>query len=492
MPPAPDTIFALSSGRPPAAIAVIRISGPRAGAALEALIGRVPAPRTAALARVRDPATTEVIDEALALWFPGPASETGEDTAELQLHGGRAVIAGVVAALGRIEGLRPAEAGEFTRRAFENGRLDLTAVEGLADLIGAETAAQRRQAYRQMKGLLGDRAEAWRLQLIEALALVEARIDFSDEADVPEDLIAPALEVAAGLRDEIAEVLKGAARGERLRDGLVVAIAGPPNAGKSTLLNRIARREAAIVSPHAGTTRDVIEVHLDLDGYPATLLDTAGIRDSDDPVEQEGVRRARERAASADLVLWVEDANRRTMADAGRMVSATERGAPAKGGPDADRRQVQASGAGLDTNRAGSPVPRPPVWVVWNKIDTVNSSFERLATDKDEGEFLKSSKELAVSALTGEGVNHILDLITRYASRYFGSEPGLVSRERHRRALVGSHEALDRALAEGVNGREDIIAEELRLAARALGRLTGRVDVEDILDAIFRDFCIGK
>ena len=307
--PTRDTIFALSSGRPPAAIAVVRISGPRAGEALQALAGRVPEPRKAGLARVRDPATGEVIDEALALWFPGPNSETGEDIAELQLHGGRAVIAAALGALGRIEGLRPAEAGEFTRRAFENGRLDLTAVEGLADLIGAETEAQRRQAYRQLKGLLGKRAETWRARMIEALALVEARIDFSDEADVPEDLIGPALKIVQGLRDEIAEALAGAARGERLRDGLVVAIAGPPNAGKSTLLNRIARREAAIVSPIPGTTRDVIEVHLDLDGYPVTLLDTAGIRDSDDPVEQEGVRRAQQRASEADLVLWVYDAS---------------------------------------------------------------------------------------------------------------------------------------------------------------------------------------
>src|SRR3954469_25812972 len=306
--PIRDTIFALSSGRPPAAIAVVRISGPRAGDALTALAGRLPEPRKAKLARVRDPVSGEVIDEELALWFPGRDSETAEDIAELQLHGGRAVIAAVLSALGRIEGLRPAEAGEFTRRAFENGRLDLTAVEGLADLIGAETEAQRRQAYRQLKGLLGKRAETWRARMIEALALVEARIDFSDEADVPEDLIGPALKVVQGLRDEIAEALAGAARGERLRDGLVVAIAGPPNVGKSTLLNRIARREAAIVSPVPGTTRDVIEVHLDLDGYPVTLLDTAGIRDSDDPVEQEGVRRARERAAESDLILWVFDA----------------------------------------------------------------------------------------------------------------------------------------------------------------------------------------
>jgi tRNA modification GTPase len=240
------TIFALSSGRPPAAIAVVRISGPRAGVALKALIGRMPEPRKAALARVRD-RDGEVIDEALALWFPAPNSETGEDVAELQLHGGQAVIAAVLDALGAVEGCRLAEAGEFTRRAFENGKLDLTAVEGLADLIAAETSAQRRLAYRQLKGLIGDRAEDWRRRLIEALALVEARIDFSDEADVPEDLLRPALHAAQQLRSEIATSLADGGRGERLRDGLVVAIAGPPNAGKSTLLNRLARREAAIV-----------------------------------------------------------------------------------------------------------------------------------------------------------------------------------------------------------------------------------------------------
>src|SRR5262245_45789255 len=227
--------------------------------------------------------------------------------AEIQVHGGPAVLAGLLGALARIAGCRMAEPGEFTRRAFINGRLDLTEVEGLADLIAAETPAQRRQAFRQLKGLIGDQAEAWRRQIIEALALVEARIDFSDEADVPEDLIGPALNAAQQLRGNIAAALADGGRGERLRDGFVVAIAGPPNAGKSTLLNRLARREAAIVSPFAGTTRDVIEVHLDLDGYPVVLLDTAGIRASDDPVEQEGIRRAQERAAAADLMLWTID-----------------------------------------------------------------------------------------------------------------------------------------------------------------------------------------
>src|SRR5581483_6684172 len=246
-----DTIYALSSGRPPAAIAVVRISGARAGDALKALAGRIPDARKAALARIRA-RDGETIDQALVLWFPGPHSETGEDIAEIQLHGGRAVIAAVMAALSQVDGLRPAEAGEFTRRAFENGKLDLTEVEGLADLVMAETEGQRRQAFRQMTGALRGRAEKWRAQLIEALALVEARIDFADEADVPQNLVKSALQIVCTLESDMASALADGRRGERLRDGFVVAIAGPPNAGKSTLLNRIARREAAIVSPYAG------------------------------------------------------------------------------------------------------------------------------------------------------------------------------------------------------------------------------------------------
>jgi tRNA modification GTPase len=452
-----DTIFALSSGRPPAAIAVVRISGPRAGGALRATIGKIPAPRQAALARVRDPVSGETIDEALALWFPGPNSETGEDTAELQLHGGRAVIAAVLAALGRIEGCRPAEAGEFTRRAFENGRIDLTRVEGLADLVGADTEAQRRQAFRQMRGLLGDRAEAWRTQLIEALALVEARIDFPDEGDVPEDLVGPALARAGALRDEIAEVLADQRRGERLREGLVVAIAGPPNAGKSSVLNRIARREAAIVSPLAGTTRDLIEVHLDLEGVPVTLVDTAGIRDSDDPVEQEGVRRARERVGAADLVMWVLDA---------------------------------AAGGEIAVETVAREFPNTAKWIVWNKVDLV--SVLRIKTLKSVVHKLDYPIHF-ISALNGSGFTGFIADLAEQSRTYLGStEPALVTRERHRRALEETVAALDRATRGQAPGQEDILAEELRLAARALGRLTGRVDVEDVLDVIFRDFCIGK
>src|SRR5690349_20448211 len=304
-----QTIFALSSGRPPSAIAIVRVSGPAAGPSLDLLAGKVPTPRSATRALLRDN-RGQPIDDAVVLWFPQPASATGEDVAEFHIHGGRAVLASLFAALSAIEDARAAEPGEFTRRAFENGKLDPTEAEGLDDLIHADTDRQRRQALRHLKGLLGDRARDWRARIIEASALIEAGIDFSDEGDVPAELIAPALAKVKALLAEIEEVLAGQGRNERLRDGLVVAIAGPPNVGKSTLMNQLARREVAIVSPHAGTTRDVIEVQLDLDGYPVTVIDTAGIRETDDPVEQEGVRRARARAEEADLVLWLVEAGR--------------------------------------------------------------------------------------------------------------------------------------------------------------------------------------
>src|SRR5450631_453630 len=307
MHPREQTIFALSSGRPPSAIALVRVSGPQAGNALSLLAGRAPGPRLAARVLLRD-ANQTPIDDAVVLWFPGPASATGEDVAEFHVHGGRAVLAALFAALAALPDVRAAEPGEFTRRAFENGKLDLTEAEALDDLIHADTDRQRRQALRQLKGLLGDKARDWRARIIEASALIEAGIDFSDEGDVSTELIAPALEKVRTLLYEIEEVLAAQGRSERLREGLVVAIAGPPNVGKSTLMNQLARREVAIVSPHAGTTRDIIEVQLDLDGYPVTVIDTAGIRETDDPVEQEGVRRARARAADADLVLWLVDA----------------------------------------------------------------------------------------------------------------------------------------------------------------------------------------
>ena len=442
-----DTIFALSSGRPPAAVAVIRISGPRASSALERLIGRVPAARRASLARLRHPATGDLIDEGLALWFPGPHSETGEDIVELQVHGGRAVIAAVLSALGELAGLRHAEAGEFTRRAFENGRMDLTAVEGLADLVAAETEAQRRQAFLQLKGLLGERADSWRERLIEAAALVEAGIDFSDEDDVPSDLMARSLERIRPLADEISSAMAG--QGERLREGLRVAIAGPPNAGKSTLFNRLARREAAIVSPFPGTTRDVLELHLDLGGYPVTMLDTAGIRDASDPVEREGVRRASVQASGADLVLWVIDAT----------------------GQDKPSTQVPAG-----------------AWVVVNKIDLADLKDEK----KIESEFINKNVIHFISSATGAGVTELVGAISGFAESFFTREAALVTRERQRAHLRETLVALQGAQQAAQEGREEIMAEHLRLAARALGRLLGRVDVEDVLDVIFRDFCIGK
>jgi len=307
--PAPETetIFALSSGRLPAAIAVVRISGPRARFGLETLAGKVPAPRRAAYVVFRDPDSRETLDDGLALWFPAPASETGEDTAELHLHGGRAIVAAIFRILGRLEKFRPAEAGEYTRRALLNGKLDLAAVEGLGDLIAAETEAQRRQALAQFRGALSARVEAWRARLVEALALIEAAIDFSDEEDVSKGLPRTARAVAGDLVAEMKPALADAERGERLREGFTVAIAGAPNVGKSTLLNKLAAREAAIVSPIPGTTRDVIEVALDLAGVPVVLVDTAGVRETRDPIEAEGVRRARARADAADLVLWLVD-----------------------------------------------------------------------------------------------------------------------------------------------------------------------------------------
>jgi tRNA modification GTPase len=443
MHPRDQTIFALSSGRPPSAIALVRVSGPQAGKIVTALAGKLPPPRMAARALLRD-VGQRPIDDAVVLWFPGPASATGEDVAEFHVHGGRAVLSALFAALSAFEDVRTAEPGEFTRRAFENGKLDLTEAEGLDDLIHADTDRQRHQALRQLKGLLGDRARDWRARIIEASALIEAGIDFSDESDVPAELIAPALAKVKALLAEIEEVLAGQGRGERLRDGLVVAIAGPPNVGKSTLMNQLARREVAIVSPHAGTTRDVIEVQLDLDGYPVTVIDTAGIRETDDPVEQEGVRRARARAADADLVLWLSDSPH----------------------------------AAIEHDESA------PLWMVRNKID-LGEAGRPLAEELGQGIF-------QISASRGDGVPELINALVGFAQNYFGgSESGLIGRTRQRKLLEDVVAALRRCLAVVGQG-EELAAEELRSAAHSLGRLLGRVDVEDILDVIFREFCVGK
>ncbi|RXH19774.1 tRNA uridine-5-carboxymethylaminomethyl(34) synthesis GTPase MnmE [Bradyrhizobium guangzhouense] len=448
MHPRDQTIFALSSGRPPSAIALVRVSGPQAGLVLTSLAGQLPSPRQASRRLLRD-GTGRPIDDAVVLWFPGPASATGEDVAEVHVHGGRAVLAALFDAISSIPNARAAEPGEFTRRAFENGKLDLTEAEGLDDLIHADTDRQRRQALRQLQGLLGHRARDWRERIIEASALIEAGIDFSDEGDVPAELLAPAVRAIEALHDEIAKVLAAQGHSERLRDGLVVAIAGEPNAGKSTLMNQLARREVAIVSPHAGTTRDVIEVQLDLDGYPVTVIDTAGIRETDDPVEQEGVRRARARADDADLVLWLVEGAR-----------------PAD--PQA-LRSLRKSGDGDRSYGA--------VWIVRNKVD--------LGGTGSRGEF-------AISASRGDGIAELVDALVRFASDFFGTtEGGMVTRARQRDLLSQAAISLRRSL-ELVEGGEELAAEELRAAAYALGRLLGRVDVEDVLGAIFQKFCIGK
>lgn len=445
------TIFALSSGTPPAAIAVVRVSGPGAGLALEAMAGGIPPSRRAALRILRNPADQSVVDQALVLWFPGPKSETGEDMAELQLHGGRAVIAATLEILARLPGYRLAEPGEFTRRAFENGRMDLTGVEGLADLIGAETEAQRRQAVGQAAGALRIRAECWRRQLIEALALTEAQLDFSDERDIEDGgsvLIHRAQAVAAEMAHELQEMLR-APGGEHVRDGIVVAIAGPPNAGKSSLYNLLLRRDAAIVSPHAGTTRDVLEARLDIGGYAVTLLDLAGIRTTTEPIEAEGVRRARERAAEADVVLWVVDATDPVPTD-----EAPERS-----------------------------------WLVSNKIDLLDSAAERSLTLTAPRNERRAA--FRVSARTQEGMADLEASIADAAGGRAAVEPALITRTRHRELIGAMHRSLVRAAGQHAQQTE-LLAEDLRAAVAAVGRLTGRVDAEDVLGAIFGEFCIGK
>lgn len=434
-----DTIFALASGAGRSGIGVIRVSGQRARAVLRAVLMEqpVPPPRRAALRRLYDGAG-QVVDRGLVLWFPAPNSYTGEDVFELQVHGGRAVIDGLLSALGRISGTRLAGPGEFSRRAFMNGRLDLTQVEAVADLVAAETEAQRRQALRQLDGELGAVYERWRGELIGLLAGTEAAIDFVDE-DIPPDLEDLSTELVGRLLGEINGHLADGHRGERLRDGVSIAIVGPPNAGKSSLLNVLARRDVAIVSDVAGTTRDVIEVYLDLNGYPAVVADTAGLRSAVDGVEAEGVRRARARAENADLRLVVADSSQ----------PGSLRAVEDQAGPDSV--------------------------VVWNKCDLVD---------------VPVPGGLAVSSLTGAGVDELIGTLAGMVAEKAGTgETAGLTRARHREALQACADSLQEALSVG---ELEVRAECLRMATRMLGRITGRVDVEDVLDALFAEFCIGK
>jgi len=443
-----DTIVAPASGAGLAAIAVIRLSGPATRAMLAAFCGGIPEPRHASLRDIGPPRWSK-LDRGLVLWFPGPASFTGEDMAELHVHGSRAVIGAVVDAVLTLPGTRLAEPGEFARRAFENGKLDLTEVEGLADLIGAETEAQRRQALAQAEGSLRALYETWRAELLAAQALVEAGLDFADEGDVVADVSLKADAIVASLRAAIARQLADRS-GERLRDGLRVVIAGPPNVGKSSLLNALAKRDAAIVSAEAGTTRDVIEVHLDLGGLPVILSDTAGIREAQGKVEAAGIDRALGRVEDADLVLWVVDA------------------AAPIWSPPLDI----SSGNGGQLWTTGGQI------CVLNKIDlaTVSGGPDRIE----------------VSAKTGAGLDALIALLADRAGDLLSSGAGspAITRTRHRVELEAGQAALERFGEPKLS--PELKAEELRIAARHLGRLTGRIDVEEVLGAIFAEFCIGK
>lgn len=440
-----DTIFALSSGFGRAALAVLRLSGPAVPTILMGMIGRVPEPRHATLTRFKDPISGEALDRGLALFFPAPASATGEDCAEFHCHGGPAVIAAMLRAFAGFDATRPAEAGEFARRAFENGKLDLTEVEGLADLIDAETEAQRRQALRQTQGGLRRKAEAWRKALLEASAYIEAEIDFGDEADVSRSLRPEILGIVGALAIQLADALATAPAGERLREGLTIVIAGPPNAGKSTLLNTLARRDVAIVSAVPGTTRDAIEVHLDLAGLPLTLIDTAGLRESPDPIEAIGIARAKARAAEADLILWLAEA--------------------------AAPRAPADFGNGIE------------VWPVFTKTDLARNP-KQISPNRDE---------LRLSAASGENMDLLLARLTEFAKTATGGGAGgLLTRERHRRAMAAALAALEQAQAEHLVDGPELLAEDLRCAIRALESLIGKIDVEDVLGEIFSRFCIGK
>jgi tRNA modification GTPase len=437
------TIFALSTPRGRGAIAIIRVSGPSAGAALQALGGTCPPPRLATLMRLRDPVTGDVLDRALCLWFPAPGTFTGEDLAEFQIHGGRAVIEGVLATLAALPDLAPAEPGAFTRRAYRNGRLDLTAAEGLADLIEAETEAQRRQALKAADGALARLVEDWRTQLRRAMALVAANIDFPDE-ELPLDMMDGARDALFKLNEELIGHLAKSHQGERLRQGFRVALVGAPNVGKSSLLNALGRRDVAIVTDRPGTTRDILEIHLELGGYPVIVADMAGLRETTDAIESIGIARAETRAKESDLRLLLVEA------------SETVRPLP----------------------EALACLGKPDDIILLTKSDLVRT---------------KQGDGLAISSLSGQGIAELLALLEARAIQGLGTTDAPVfSRLRQRHALSDCQATLARAIGQWQIAPPELLAEDLRRAANALGRLTGTIDVEELLDTIFGEFCIGK
>lgn len=436
-----DTIYALSSAPGRAGVAVVRVSGPGAMGAVVRLAGTAPEPRKAVVRELLDDAR-KPIDQAMVLWMPGPHSFTGEDVAEFQVHGGRATIDALLKEIGKAEDTRPAEPGEFTRRAVENGKLDLTQAEAVMDLVDADTEAQRRQALRQYGGALGRLYDGWRDRLVKALAWAEAEIDFADE-DLPGELIERSQLEVIDIIGQISLHVNDGRRGEVIREGVKLAVIGPPNAGKSSLINALAKRDVAIVHETAGTTRDVIEVALDIDGVPVVVIDTAGLRETCDPVEQEGVRRALARAEEADAILLLVDSSAEN---------------PFAGLAD-DARDKAAL-------------------VIWNKCD--------LAGERPAGE-----DRLLVSLKSGQGWDMLMLAVSKIvaAKADRANEAPVITRARHRHALEEAAAALRRSLA--APGPE-LFAEDVRLAVRAIGRITGRVDVEELLDVVFRDFCIGK
>ena len=435
-----DTIFAPASGAGRAAIAIVRLSGPGCSAALHAIAPGAEFPdRRATLRTLRHPRSGEPLDRALITRFQAPRSFTGEDMAEISVTGGRAVVSALVKALMLVPGLRLAEPGEFAWRAFMKGKIDLSEVEGLADLVEAETEAQRRQAERVAGGGLARECEAIRSRLLEAMAAVETQIDFTDVEDAEDFTLESVRSAARGALERIDRALATADSAQRLREGFTIVIAGPPNAGKSTLMNALAGRDVAITSPIPGTTRDLIEVFLDLRGYPVILVDTAGMRESMDPIEQEGVARARRRAKSADLILWLSDS----------------------GGSEA-------------------PDMGSPTLAVRTKIDL----GARPSGLSPEG--------LAISAKTGAGIDRLLDVLADLAEERMSSdEPALLTLERHRRAFQDARQALGLAL-DGSAAAPELIAEDLRRAAAAMDRIVGRIGVEDVLGEIFARLCVGK